>query len=147
MKKLIFFASILGALFLTGCSSDSPDAVAKNFLNAYLSGDIAEAKKFADKKTVEMLVTMEGIQMGKKPEKKEVSVEILETKMQSDTVAMVSYKAMVDGKEKKADLKVRKEDGKWKAHQEKEKAPKESSPSQSLSPNPAPDQPKQDSAK
>ena len=53
MKKnslVVAFSITLGSLFLTGCNSNSPEGVAKSFVESFSKGDIEDAKKVSAEK-------------------------------------------------------------------------------------------------
>jgi len=114
-KKLhivaLFAASLL---FLTSCgggAENTPDGVAKAFLEEIADQDFSGAKKYATKSSESMLDMMESTMAlaGDAVPETDVDIEILNTKEDGDK-ATVYYN---DG-EKEDKLKLVKEDGQWK---------------------------------
>lgn len=141
MKKIIAVFAFLSMALLVSCSGgNSPEDVAKKFLEATNKGEYGEAKKYADEKTGQMLGMVEGMMPPDKKEemkKKPVTVEIISSE-EKDSIATVKYKLTGEGQtgdEKSLDLK--KEKGDWKVTINKEDKNKEGAPG-AMPPPPAP---------
>lgn len=114
-KKLSFVAFFAASLlFLTSCgggAANTPDAVAKAFLEEIGDQDFSGAKKYATKSSASMLDMMESTMAlaGDAVPEMDVDIKILKTDEDGDK-ATVTYN---DG-EKEDKLKLVKEEGEWK---------------------------------
>ncbi len=115
LKKLSFFGILAASmLFFTACgggSANTPESVAKAFLEEIADADFSGAKKYATKASASMLDMMEQAASLAPDGATETSgtVEILKSEENGDE-ATVYYKT----EEKEEKLKVVKEDGDWK---------------------------------
>jgi hypothetical protein len=123
MKKLIAVFSFLLLITLTSCSGNKAEGVAKKFLELTGKGEFAEAKKYCDEKTGQLLGMADSmLPADKKAElaKRKIDIEIISSEI-TDDKAKVKYKATGDGEasvEKTLDLV--KVDGEWKVSIDKE---------------------------
>lgn len=129
MKQIKLFAvAAIVSLSLFSCSGNSPEASAEKFLTLTQQGEFAEAKEYCTEQTGALLTMAEGMVGDKKAEIKEknknLKVNIVSSEIKGDSVAVVKYKVAggeaSDAGEKSLDLK--KVDGKWKVHMNKEGA-------------------------
>ena len=128
MRKILLTFSLLLGLFFVSCSGDNkPKVVAEKFLKAINKLDFAEAKKYCDKDSQELLSIMESFSKGEDAEKakeKASDDDFTITKVEEDgDKAKVYYKAKDSDKEIALDLK--KVDGKWLVSINKEQGAKE----------------------
>ncbi len=122
VKNIAFSALCLLAVACGG--GNEPESVAKKFLEATTSGEIAEAKKYTDEQTGMMLgMTESMITPEKKAEmaKQKPDIEILSSEVK-DSTAVVKYKITntktKESVEKQLDMKQVK--GDWKVTVKKE---------------------------
>lgn len=108
---------LLLAISIASCSSNKPDAVAVKFLTATNDENYAEAKKYCDEATVELLDMASSFAGMNEKEKEASEVIIVATDVKDDT-AEVTYKTAPDAEEKM--LKLKKIDGDWKVSLAKE---------------------------
>lgn len=114
LKKLSLFGILAASmLFFAACgggSANTPDGVAKAFLDEVADADFSGAKKYATKASASMLDMMEqAASLAPDEAKSDGDIEIVKTEEEGDE-ATVYYTS--EGKEEK--LKVVKEDGDWK---------------------------------
>ena len=123
MKKYVILSLLAVALtaFISSCGgvANDPESVAKAYLDAVAEMDFDKAKTFCTEETAAMLDMMKGL-MGemddeKKEEMKNAKREIIKSEEDGDK-AVVTYET--DDGEQTIELK--KVDGDWKVHQEKE---------------------------
>ena len=127
MRKILLTFSLLLGLFLVSCSSNNPKVVAEKFLKAVNKLDFAEAKKYCDKDTQDLLSLMESFSKGEEAEKAKTNAhddDFTITKVEENgDKAKVYYKTKESEKETSIDLK--KVDGKWLVSINKEQGMKE----------------------
>ena len=123
MRKILLTFSLL----LVSCSSNNPKVVAEKFLKAVNKLDFAEAKKYCDKDTQDLLSLMESFSKGEEAEKAKTNAhddDFIITKVEENgDKAKVYYKTKESEKETSIDLK--KVDGKWLVSINKEQGMKE----------------------
>ena len=127
MRKILLTFSLLLGLLLVSCSSNNPKVVAEKFLKAVNKLDFAEAKKYCDKDTQDLLSLMESFSKGEEAEKAKTNAhddDFIITKVEENgDKAKVYYKTKESEKETSIDLK--KVDGKWLVSINKEQGMKE----------------------
>lgn len=108
--KLVFY-SLLLALLLVSCGANKPDKVAVKFLEASAQKNYAEAKKYCDNSSAELLDMVSSFSeiSGEKPEESLISILSSDIK---DDMATITYKTDKSEEEKKLTLK--KIEGEWK---------------------------------
>ena len=104
MRKILLTFSLLLGIFFVSCSSDNkPKVVAEKFLKAINKLDFAEAKKYCDKDSQELLSIMESFSKGEDAEKAKAKAsddDFTITKVEEDgDKAKVYYKAKDSDKE------------------------------------------------
>jgi len=127
MRKILLTFSLLLGLFLVSCSSNNPKVVAEKFLKAVNKLDFAEAKKYCDKNTQDLLSLMESFSKGEEADKAKANAhddDFIITKVEENgDKAKVYYKTKESEKETSIDLK--KVDGKWLVSIDKEQGGEE----------------------
>ena len=104
MRKILLTFSLLLGIFFVSCSSDNkPKVVAEKFLKAINKLDFAEAKKYCDKDSQELLSIMESFSKGEEAEKAKANAsddDFTITKVEEDgDKAKVYYKSKDSDKE------------------------------------------------
>lgn len=115
---------ILGVLFMAvSCSnSNSPEAVAEQFLNHMADANFAEAKKLCDTETASIIGMLESMGGDVDAAGSDEKIEIVSSEIDGDT-AVVKYTSSLEEGEKSLDLK--KIEGEWKVSFDKENQAKE----------------------
>lgn len=135
MKRFLKISlCLVFAILLQSCNKNSPEYVAKKFLQNFFAGNFKEAKKYSDKPTAQILTLMEnygGVDLNKEKIGK-VQVKITRVDKQEKDKAKVWFIIKEKGKskeeaqeEQERSIDVRKVDGKWKVSMGKENTPKE----------------------
>ncbi|MFD2600480.1 DUF4878 domain-containing protein [Flavobacterium suzhouense] len=130
MKQIkLFAATAIVSLSLFSCSGNSPEATAEKFITLTQQGEFGQAKEYCTEQTGALLGMAEGMVGDKKAEMKEknkdLKVSILSSEIKGDSVASVKYKVTgneVADKSGEKSLDLKKVDGKWKVHMNKEGA-------------------------
>jgi len=117
MKKLLSYVSIIlaAAVIMTGCSKNSPKAVATTFLNSYYHLDYEAAKKVSTEETKNTLNMMQQLSATFFPDSmkkaaKDIKVNVMDVKEEGDK-ATVKYNTSTVPTEQQ--LHLVKEKGKW----------------------------------
>lgn len=131
--KLFAMLACMGAMFcVTGCGSNTPEAVVKDFLNTVQAGKLDQAyleshlagfteemanlkkKLGSDQKKVDAQVKefVEMLNEGAKKHGKDAKFSIVESKIDGDK-ATVTVKFVKDGKEETEKIPVKKINDKW----------------------------------
>lgn len=134
MKKVLNLSLLFVILFAFGAckkSSNDPAAIAKEYVLAINKMDYEKAKTLSTEETIKFIEMMKAFSnMGgdesklaefkKKVEK--IEVEILNTDMQNDTMAICKYKVTgIENQEPKEEsINLVKRNNKWLVHQKKE---------------------------
>jgi GH25 family lysozyme M1 (1,4-beta-N-acetylmuramidase) len=116
MKKLLFLfsASVILAIGLISCNSNSPKSTAETFLNNFYHMDYKEAKTVATDETkkvldmIEQFATM--IPDSQKQNAKKIKIDIKDVKEEGDKATVV-YTTSENKQDQKLDLV--KQNGKW----------------------------------
>lgn len=124
MKRMnVLWLVCLLFIGLTSCSSNSPEAVAKEFTIAFYKGDLKKAKSYCTEETqqgVDFLVAMMGGKDFKENLPTNMKVKATQCKMAEDGESAIVYLAIsgnYPGKGEQTEqnkLSLAKEDGKWK---------------------------------
>lgn len=124
MKIRLFFISVCFALVQLSCTGNSPEPVAKGFLEAMSDYDFEEAKTYCDNGTAGLVGMLESLSKmsDDKEEKKDVSITIISSEINEDK-ATVTY--ITDKNSNEQQLLLRKIDGEWKVSMGKEDLKKE----------------------
>jgi len=116
MKKvqvvMLAFLLAFGSMFV-GCGDESPSDVVKQFYAAAKKGDEKKLREVSTGKTVELLIMFMKDESYKKQMTSSGDMTIVEETINGDK-ATVKVTYQQDGKEKKEDYMLVKEDGKWK---------------------------------
>jgi hypothetical protein len=118
MKKRISFLSliIISLALLTGCSKNTPEAVAKDWLTAFYHQDYDAAKKLSTEETKVMLSTIQGFSGSLadsiKQKAKQVTITIKSVKTEGDK-ATVTFIASNTPNQEEPPLKLVKQSEKW----------------------------------
>ena len=124
MKRLnVLLLACLLLIKLTGCSSTSPETVAKEFTIAFYKGDIKKAKSYCTEQTqkgVDFLVSMMGSEDFKENLPTNIKVKATQCKLAEDGESAIVYldiSGNYPGKGERTEqnkLPLVKKDGKWK---------------------------------
>lgn len=106
-----FLVLLLG---LTACNNDSPEAVAKQFLNSFYHMEYDKAREVSTDRAIELVNLMEQFS-AQQPDStrqnaKRIGIDILDVKEDGDN-AVVTYSVSTEPGEQK--LKLVKQNGKW----------------------------------
>jgi len=140
MKKIIFNLFLLASLStVISCSSNSPESVAKIFLEKMHKADFEGAKEYATTDTKSMLTMMESFGakdkiLDESKEKGSLSINVVDTQIDEDkAVCKVELKYSDEDKVEEQTLKLIKKDDKWLVNMGKEDSKKEGSKSKKTS--------------
>ena len=117
MKKTLYFLSILFvAVIFASCNKNTPEAVAKEWLNDYYHLEYDDAKKLSTEETKAMLNDTQGFSNSLadsvKQNAKKVSITIKEVKIDGDK-ATVKFVASNEPDHEQPALKLVKQNEKW----------------------------------